>query len=631
MRSANLASIFNKVGMNEISLREADRAVRNDYSNYSAHLFLANSYDALRDPRRFHLRFETPWANELLLANLLAPASAGVLSQNVSLQEYTPLFERDRLGFNSQLTYRSHGEFRLQSTQYGLHGNTSYSIDLDYHTFDGFRSNNDFDRWEVSVQLKHQVSPRDSLFVMATFQDFEGGDSSQIQDLSLARPDFRFEEEQLPILFGGYHRRWAPGVDTLVLIGRLSDKLTNRDIALPHLILRKDGSGEVIDLDIVPMDLSYQNELEIYTAELNHIVQGPKRTFLFGARYQNGVFDAQNRLDGLAPPFVPIFEDPPADLRFKEDFTRVNIYGYAFLEFIENLTISLGVAYDYLEYPINLWLSPISRGTKDKDQVSPKIGFNWQAHSSLVLRGVYAQSIGGVSFDESVRLEPTQISGFNQGFRTLISESIIGAGTAPDFETIGLGLTYKSTSNIYLDIQATTRNTDVDRFPGTFTFSPAEALIQPDFTTERLDYREERLKVTLNHLYGDNLAWGARYEIINSVLDTRLAEIFDTRTRVRSTLQRWTIFGIVNHPTGFFVQGEGRWLRQHNRGFPGLHPDEDFLQLDALIGYRTQRQRWAITTGVLNITDKDYRLNPLTPFLEEPRERTLFLQLKLNW
>ena len=47
--------------MTDVSVREAAQAVTYDYANYSAHLFLANSFDALRDPTRFNLRYETAW------------------------------------------------------------------------------------------------------------------------------------------------------------------------------------------------------------------------------------------------------------------------------------------------------------------------------------------------------------------------------------------------------------------------------------------------------------------------------------------------------------------------------------------------------------------------------------------
>src|SRR5262249_45220262 len=76
VRSANLVSIYRDVGMFDYSIREASRAVTADYANYSAHLFLANSYNELRDPNLINLRYETATFSEYLVANLLAPVGA---------------------------------------------------------------------------------------------------------------------------------------------------------------------------------------------------------------------------------------------------------------------------------------------------------------------------------------------------------------------------------------------------------------------------------------------------------------------------------------------------------------------------------------------------------------------------
>jgi tetratricopeptide (TPR) repeat protein len=66
VRSTNLAAIYLNNGMRDVSVREAIRAVNSDYSSASAHLFLSNSFDALRDPRRILLRYETAWSNEFI-------------------------------------------------------------------------------------------------------------------------------------------------------------------------------------------------------------------------------------------------------------------------------------------------------------------------------------------------------------------------------------------------------------------------------------------------------------------------------------------------------------------------------------------------------------------------------------
>ena len=629
VRGANLAAIYNNVGMREISIREAHRAVQNDYTNYSAHLFLANSYDALRDPRRFQLRFETPWANELLLANLLSPASAGTLSQHVSQQEYTPLFERQRLGFNAHSTYQSHGEFRQQFTQYGLFGNTSYAVDFDYHTFDGFRLNNEFDRIEVFTQLKHQLTSQGTLFLQLKFQDFDGGDVSQVQDNSQLREHFQFEEEQLPLVFAGYHHRWSPGVDTLFLFGRLTDDLVVRDRQVPQLILSTNDAGDNIVLPSADMDLFYRNELEIYSAEINQIFQFDKVTLIAGLRYQDGDFEVENRLNGITPIQQPFFDDPPADLRFVEDFTRTNLYIYSLWELLNDFTITAGVAYDDIEYPFNFLTSPVSGGELGDELVSPKIGMNWEVNDRISLRSAYSQSLGGFSFDQSVRLEPSQISGFTQGFRSLISESAVGAVPAAEFEVTGLGLTINIDAQTYLDLHIAIREADVERFDGVFN-DTGSMLFKPGVIREILNYEEDNLTLTLNRLIGEAWSLGVRYEYMRSDLDQNFDSIPDAQFNFRSTLHQVNLFAIMNHPSGWHAKAEGKWLNQENRGFLPDFGDEEIFQIDAFFGYRAPGQQWKLTTGILNLTDENYRLNPLNSFLELPREISFFVQFDLN-
>src|SRR5690606_28785364 len=55
VRGVNLANLYRDAGMEEFARREAARAVDAQYANASAHLFLAHSYNLLRDPRQSDL------------------------------------------------------------------------------------------------------------------------------------------------------------------------------------------------------------------------------------------------------------------------------------------------------------------------------------------------------------------------------------------------------------------------------------------------------------------------------------------------------------------------------------------------------------------------------------------------
>ena len=95
VRSANLARLYADADLGDVAVREGGRGVAADYANYSAHVFLANSYEVERRANLSNLRFEAAFFNEYLLANLLGPANGRLLAQPVTQLEYSELFERN--------------------------------------------------------------------------------------------------------------------------------------------------------------------------------------------------------------------------------------------------------------------------------------------------------------------------------------------------------------------------------------------------------------------------------------------------------------------------------------------------------------------------------------------------------
>ena len=230
VRSTNLASIYQNAGMDLVAVREATRAVELDYTNASSHLFLANAFDALRDPRRVQLRFETPYFNQLLLANLFAPVGGGPLSQFVSQQEYSKLFETDGLGANFQGQYRSDDEVFATASVFGSHGPVEFGLDVNYRNAQGLRTNNQSELLEINLQGKWQPNPDNIFYFLGRWQEQEAGDSLQTFDNSTTSPFLEFEENQRPgLLLAGWNHRWKPGVHSLFLGGRLGLKQTLRD------------------------------------------------------------------------------------------------------------------------------------------------------------------------------------------------------------------------------------------------------------------------------------------------------------------------------------------------------------------------------------------------------------------
>jgi outer membrane receptor protein involved in Fe transport len=87
----------------------------------------------------------------------------------------------------------------------------------------------------------------------------------------------------------------------------------------------------------------------------------------------------------------------------------------------------------------------------------------------------------------------------------------------------------------------------------------------------------------------------------------------------------------VNHPSGFFAGWDSAWRQQHLSGGSVSRADEVFWQHDVHVGYRWPRRHAEVRVGVLNLTDSDYRLDPLNLMAEPARRRTFHASLRLNF
>jgi Flp pilus assembly protein TadD len=660
VRSASLASIYREAGLAEVSLREAASAVTYDYANYSAHLFLANSFDALRDPTRFNLRYETAWFNELLLANLLAPAGVGALSPSISQQEYFGLFERDRFGLTTTTDARSDGQYREVASQFGSSGRFSYSLDLDYQHNHGVRPNNELDRIEWYSQFKLQLTPQDSALVLTKYQDYHSGDNfqyfdpgaitvstnaitSEVKTNTAYRPHFRFDEIQDPTVLVAYHREWSPGMHTLAMAGRLinDQRISDEAVAIPDF--RTNSSGNLVVVQNSDFDVAYRSQFETWISEVNQIFQGDRNTFILGGRFHTGEFETMNVLTN-ATVFQAFF--PPVNQTFREDFQRWSIYGYDTWEVgKDHLWLTAGLCYDQLRYPQNHRQVPISVGEAKADRLGPKAALVWTPGPVATVRGAFSRSLGGVSFDESYRLEPPQLAGFNQSFRSIMPESVVGSVSAPRFETAGVALDLKFNRHTYIGLLGEILRSDVDRTLGVYRGSNTGNVQLPSSTPQQLAYDEHSAGLTVNQLVSDGWTLGLLYKFTRSELRQALPEVplnikSDNPKLERSDLHTLGFFVLYRHSCGFFAGTEANWYRQDNlmrtistTGSDATVdlPGDEFPQINCWVGYRFRGSLGDISVGLLNANATDYKLQPLNPYAELPRERVVAARVRLRF
>jgi tetratricopeptide (TPR) repeat protein len=639
----NLASAYADAGMTDLAQREAGRAVDADPANYSAHLFLGNSYQAQRDLKGINQRFEAPATSEYLLANLLSPVGAGTLAQSVSQQEYSKLFEADGFGVASSTEYFSNGQWVEQGAQYGTFGNFSYALSAYYNSDNGQRPNNDLEQTELSAQIKQQITARDSIYLRAILAEFEGGDLVPRYDPDSANRTFRFEETQEPLLMAGYHREWQPGVHSLLLGGWFADEQRVRNLQQDVLLLARDPGAVITDVVPMTIEQQYRNDVEFFSTEAQQIWQAERATLIAGGRFQAGDLHTRNQhtnamvpLPGIGSLFTNLLPE-----NVTTEFSRWSVYGYGHLRPFDSLQLVAGLSYDWLRFPANFRFAPLSSAEEEDHQLSPKAGFIWTPLKRSTVRGAYSKSLGGVGFEQSIRLEPTQVAGFNQVFRSVMPESVTGANVDEPFESFNVSLEQRLGSGTFIAVAGELLRSDSNRQLGAYDYDNFTTFITPGSTRQKLAYQEGALMTTVNQLVGNEWAFGALYRVSQANLESRFTEVpgtaatpvggFQARAELEAVLHHVNLFAIYNHPSGFFSQLQSLWYAQSNRKDAAGLADDDFWQLNLVAGYRFLHRRAEVTVGVLNITDQDYRLNPLNLTPELPRERTLTVGLKLNF
>jgi hypothetical protein len=398
------------------------------------------------------------------------------------------------------------------------------------------------------------------------------------------------------------------------------------------IFLRRTGNGTTNVEQPPGFALDFASDFTLYSAELQHLWQTPRNTLIVGGRWQGGRVESDASLT-RAPGAQRLTDD-----HIDEPLMRSSLYAYDHWQVAEPLRLIAGVSYDRVEFPRNSDLAPLTKGTDQRDLVSPKLGLVYAPWQRGLLRASYTRSLGGLFFDNSVRLEPTQVAGFNQAFRSLIPESVAGLVPGTRFETAGVGFDQSFQSGTYLGVEAEWLRSDGERTVGALRNSGL--LPFPDTATstrQTLDFRERSLSAYAVQLLGDQFSVGARYRLSEAKLRGRFPDLTGAsgldllEQHETALLHRVGLTLNWQHASGFFGQWESLWLRQSNDGYTSARPAEDLWQHNLALGYRFPRRRAELRVGVLNLIDTDYRLNPLNFHASPPRHRTFVTSLRLNF
>lgn len=650
-RGANLARVYADAGLGEVGLRAAARAVSSDYANPSAHQFLADSYSVLNDIRRSELRYEAPQAAEYLLATLLSPVGGTPLSPNVSLQEYSRLFEQDGVHFASRAEYFDRGAWSENAIHYGRSGKLGYSVEALQLSDPGDRPNNDVDSLAFSAQAKLRAGLRDTFYVQGLTRRTLAGDLNVYRDPDQANEAVRYKETQTPILLAGWHREWRPGSHTLLLFSHLQDTLRADNPGETGLLINRPGP---MDAEVFRFSYTnvYRSIMEVDSVEVQQIWQSEANAWVIGGRQELGRFRTRSHsslspaysvANGQGQVFESDFEHSPQELQTR--LSRRGAYAWWNWRPIEVLQLSAGISYDQLRYPYNHRYAPISDRQVKRQELSPKLGAIWSPLTNLSFQVGYGRSLGGVSFEHSGNLEPTRVGGINQSWRGLIPEAVAGPSSAPELEILGLGMDVKLAGDTYVGMTFDWLRSQVDRAIGAYDYLanppfPASKSFYPALTRQDLDFDERSMTVSIDRLVGQGASLGVKYRLSRAALAGEFSDLvgiaqpnpdFSPKLHRIATLHQLDLHALYRHSSGFFGQATAHSLSQSNSADDAAWPTETFWQVDAILGYRSPRRIVEVRVGLLNAFDRDFRLNPLNLTAPFPRARTWFASLQLSF
>jgi tetratricopeptide (TPR) repeat protein len=630
-RSADLASIYNAVGLDEVSRAAAGRAVDESYSDFSGHLFLANSLATQEDPQRYNLRLETARESEQLVANLLAPPGGGNLSQLLSQQDHLQYFDARPFGASVLGEYNSRVGWSESATAFGQLRNFSYAFDARDALLNGQQPNSDSKTYQFAFHARQQVTPADSAYFSVDTFDGNSGDVAQHYNPADAITGLQANENQIPNLFAGWNHEWSPGSHTLLLFSRLTDHLSLTNPQPSVLFIQHNGSG-IVGVTADPyFTLNQQEDFTLYSAEVQQIWESAHQSFILGGRYQHGFVDSQTSLTRLLGANTSQSVSP--------DLERLNGYGYYQWHPVDPLWFTAGLSYDQLTYPGNVDLPPVVGNEDRRSLFGPKIGFTAEPWGGGWFHGAWTRSLGGLFFDNSIRLEPANVDGSVSAFRSLIPESVEGLVPGTRFDSWTIGLDQELRSQTYFGVAAELLTSDGSRDVGAFSNSIPFINVpdSPTVTGQSLDYRERNVSAYIAQLLGQECSIGARYRLSEAKLETSLegfagvSGVSSLDQNQRAVLQHGQLFFIYNQPSGFFAEWSSDWYHQANHGDDSGLPGDDFWQQNVFAGYVFSHRRAEFRIGLLNLTGQDYRLNPLNLQSELARGRAFTASLRLNY
>ncbi|MBI4795192.1 MAG: tetratricopeptide repeat protein [Deltaproteobacteria bacterium] len=395
VRNYNLARSFAQLGLGDWAYSKAVTAVKNDPTNSSAQLFLANAFAATRQ------RLGSA-GSSLLLYRLLSPANQNTFTV---FNDYTPMFEMPYIRLQAQGGIGTWGGGKaIQEHSVELYGGLpglAFDVFGSYQDDRGFRVRNGDSTTYIPIGFaKWEPTVKDSLFAGFSYADREAGDTSNLNDYGYQNlPSFRqfFHSRQYEV---GYAHRFSPASTFLAYF----TYMPTENHSFNRTISTFDFFGFPITLDD---QFQRRADRELLNVQLQKQLILGDHTFIGGFDYLSGHLKYRTN-EMLLFSFLGI---PLLTAEINNDFKPPDrSYSFYLLDYwrlFPNLLLELGVFKDYSKNSRVGYGAPLSTSLW-----SPRFGVNYQINSQHTLRLALQQHLSTHNLIQPNSLIPVEVASF---------------------------------------------------------------------------------------------------------------------------------------------------------------------------------------------------------------------------
>ena len=597
VRSAGLGQVFNELGFQDAARVEAIKSIGRDYSNYSAHRLLGDSYrSVLRADSRL---------SEYRIAQLLAPLGFNTMyaaGRQTSFLDYYSLFDRPEQRTGGDLSYLSWHD--VASASPFVAGKTEdWGYYMGYQTEYGGGSKHGNYRRSNAVQgiVEYAPSYRDHLIADVSYDyldskigpyeafpaygtlddrssDADNDERSFSSRLSYTR---RFDAKNtgLTQLSFDYNKEY--------LAGLVSSEDVNATTINPM------GEAEQMAYALF-VDENQRARLRRLDWSSQHIYSGEWLTAVTGLQLA--------REESKANQNSPIIDSEPylfANLNYALQSQSDNllnsysVYQYLTWKSLEWAEVTAGYSAAGVESDLTE-TAPFADGTFSRHGFLPKAGITLYPLPELTVRSAYFQSLRKSVTRDFDAIEPVVLGGIDQRFNDFV---------ATRSENWGVGIDYKIPKRSYFGAEFIDRHLSYDdawtAFEPTFDFQRHTIAIDPRLErTDRAYERQEFWSFYWSQVLAKELT------LTNSCLLGRSDFNSDRTSRVRSDLAYFDRSGV-------FADLAVNW-RKYELGDDGLAGGEGssatdrFWTIDAGVGYRLPNRHGRLSLQLLNLFDEKY-------------------------